>query len=85
MRIQINAYQDQENILEDHLNFNTKGEKMKKLKYTVTACQHCGKRRRKKEDDSEYCPAIYKLVPTARTGTYFYGGHLWIRTRDRIL
>jgi hypothetical protein len=57
---------------------------MKKLKHTVTACEHCGKRRRKKGDDSEYCPAMGGLVLLARVGTYISGGHSWIRTTKRI-
>ena len=57
---------------------------MRKLKKAVTACTYCGKRRRKREHDSEYCPATSGLVLSAREGTYTYGGHLWIRTRNRI-
>ena len=56
---------------------------MKKLKNAVTACERCGKRRRKVEHDSEYCPATDGLISSARNGTHTWGGHLWITTRDR--
>lgn len=54
---------------------------MNKLKNMVTACSRCGKRRRKKEHDSEYCTATDGLVLSAKDGTHTYGGHLWIRTK----
>lgn len=56
-----------------------------KLKHLVTACERCGKRRRNRSYDSEYCPATAGLIPSAKQGTHVFGGHLWYRTSERIM